>query len=106
MIVKIRFFANRSIKQNKWQGASAPLSILQIGGIFVKNESNQSTFTFCLPEWHITLASPPLAPFTRLARHSSGTLHRAFYRRGRVSIGNRLSGDAESGLGEKTDNGN
>jgi hypothetical protein len=47
---------------------------------------------------HITLANPPLAAFTRLARHCFGHCHRAFYRRGRVSIGTRLFGDAESGL--------
>jgi hypothetical protein len=52
---------------------------------------------------HITFASSPLATFTRLARHSSGRLPRAFYRRGRVSIGTRLFGDAESGLGDDTD---
>ena len=48
---------------------------------------------------HITIASSPLATFTRLARHSSGRLPRAFYRRGRVSP----FGDAESGLGDDTD---
>jgi hypothetical protein len=45
-----------------------------------------------------------LAAFTRLARHSSGRLHRAFHRLGRVSIGTRLFGDAESGLDDHTDN--
>jgi hypothetical protein len=106
MIVKIRFFANGSIKQNKWRGASAPLSTLQIDGISAKNESSQCIFALCLPKLHITLASPPLAVFIRLAQHSSGRLHRAFYQRGRVSIGTSLFGDAESGLGENTDNGN
>jgi len=59
-----------------------------------------------VPKLHITLANPPLAAFTRLARHCFGHCHRAFYRRGRVSIGTRLFGDAESGFGENTDNGN
>jgi len=106
MVVKIRFFANGPIEQNKWRGGSALLPILQIGGISAKNEADQCAFALCLPKLHITLANPPLAAFTQLARDSSGRLHRAFYRRGRVSIGTRLFGDAESGFGENTDNGN
>jgi hypothetical protein len=106
MIVKIRFFANGPIEQNKWRGGSAPLPILQIGGISAKNESNQCAFALFLPELHITLASRLLAAFTQLARHCFGHCHRAFYRRGRVSIETRLFGDAKSGLGENTDNGN
>ena len=104
MIVKVRFFADGPIKQNQWRCGSAPLSILQIGVISTKNEANQCAFTLCLPKLHITLANPPLAAFTRLARHSSGRLHRAFHRRGRVLIGTRLFGDAESGLDDDTDN--
>ena len=106
MIVKIRFFANGPIEQNQWRGGSAPLWILQIGVISTKNETNQCAFALCLPKLHITLANPPLAAFTRLARHCFGHCHRAFYRRGRVSIGTRLFRDAESGFGENTDNGN
>ena len=106
MVVKIRFFANGPIEQTKWRGGSALLPILQIGGISAKNEADQCAFALCLPKLHITLANPPLAAFTQLARDSSGRLHRAFYRRGRVSIGTRLFGDAESGFGENTDNGN
>jgi hypothetical protein len=69
-----------------------------------QNEANQWAFALCLPKLHITLANPPLAALTRLARHSSGHLHRAFHRRGRVSIGTRLFGDAGSGLDDDTDN--
>ena len=58
----------------------------------------------CLSELHITLASPPLAAFTKLARHSSGRLHWAFHWRGRVSIGASLFGDAESGFDDNKDN--
>ena len=82
MIVKVRFFCQRT------------------------NSANQCAFALYLPKLHITLANPPLAAFTQLARHSSGRLHRAFHRRGRVSIGTRLFGDAESGFGDNTDNGN
>ena len=104
MIVKVRVFANGPIKQNQWRCGSAPLSILQISLISTKNEANQCAFALCLPKLHITLANPRLAAFTRLARHSSGRLHRAFHRRSRVSIGTRLFGDAESGLDDDTDN--
>ena len=104
MIVKIRFFANGPIEQNQWRGGSAPLWILQIGVISTKNETNQCAFALCLPKLHITPANPPLAAFTRLARHSSGRLHQAFHRRGRVSIETRLFGGAESGLADDTDN--
>ena len=48
--------------------------------------------------------TPPLAAFTRLVQHSSGRLHQAFHRRGRVSIGTSLFGDAKSSLVEDTDN--
>ena len=68
------------------------------------HEPNLRAFALYLPKLHITLANPPLAAVTRLARHSSGRLHRAFHRRGRVSIGTRLFGDAESGLDDHTDN--
>ena len=57
-----------------------------------------------LPELHITLASPPLAAFTQLARHSSGRLHWAFHWHGRVSIGPSLFGDAERGFGDNKNN--
>ena len=66
--------------------------------------SNQCAFALCLLKLHITLANPPLAAFTRLARHSSGRLHRASHRRGRVSIRTRLFGYVESGLDDDTDN--
>ena len=58
---------------------------------------------FVCPNCISPLPAPALTAFTRLARHSSGRLPRAFYRRGRVSIGTRLFGDAESGLGDDTD---
>ena len=51
----------------------------------------------------------PTRPWRRLPGWRGIVLaivHRAFYRRGRVSIGTRLFGDAESGFGENTDNGN
>ena len=104
MIVKIRFFATGPIEQNQWRGGSAPLWILQIGVISAKNETNQCAFALRLPKLNITLANPPLAAFTRLARHCFERLHRAFHRCGRVSIGTHLSGDAESGLDDDTDN--
>ena len=59
-------------------GWFSALSILQIGGIYAKNEPNQCAFALCLPELHITLASPPFAAFARLAQHYSGHLHQAF----------------------------
>jgi hypothetical protein len=80
MIVKVRFFCQRT------------------------NQANQCAFALCMPKLHITLANSPLTAFTRLPRHSSGRLHRAFHRRGRVSIGARLFGDSESGLDNDTDN--
>ena len=54
------FLPAEKIKQNQWRGGSAALSILQIDGIFAKNEPNQYAFALCLPELHITLASPAL----------------------------------------------
>ena len=69
----------------------------------IQNEADQRAFPLCLPKLHITLANPPLAAFTRLARHCFGHCHRAFYRRGRVSIGTRLFGGPESGLDDHTD---
>jgi hypothetical protein len=75
-----------TIKQNQWRGSSAALSILQIGGIYAKNEPNLCVFALCLLELHITLAGPPFAAFTRLAQHYSGHLHQAFSWDGRVSI--------------------
>ena len=70
------------------------------------HDGDQSAFALCLPKLHITLANPPLAAFTQLAGNSSGRLHRAFHRRGRVSIGTCLFADAESWFGDDTDNGN
>jgi hypothetical protein len=74
-------------RMNQWRGGSAPLSILQIGGISAKNEADQCASALCLSELHITLASPPLAAFTKLARHSSGRLHWAFHWRDWISSG-------------------
>ena len=58
-----------------------------------------------LPELHITLASTPLAARARLARHYSGHWHRAFYRRGRISIRTSLFDYAQSGIGADSNNG-
>ena len=72
--------------------------------VFAKNEADHCAFALCLPELRIALASPTLAAFTQLARHSSGRLHWAFHCRGRVSIGASLFGDAECGFGDNKDN--
>jgi hypothetical protein len=97
-LLKFVFSTNRPIEQNKWRSGSAPVSVLQIGDISAKNEANQCTFALCLAKLHITLANPPLAAFTRLARHCFGRLHQAFHRHGWVSVETRLFGDAESAL--------
>ena len=59
---------------------------------------------FACPNCTSPLPSPPLAAFTKLARHSSGRLNCAFHWRGRVSIGASLFGDAESGFDDNKDN--
>ncbi len=59
---------------------------------------------FICPNCISPLPAPALTAFTRLVRHSSGRLHRAFYRHGRVSTGTSFFGDSESGLGNETDN--
>jgi len=83
---KFSFSASGTIKQNQWRGGSAALSILQISGIYAKNETKRCAFAFCLPELHTTLASPPFTAFTRLAQHCSGHLHQAFNWGGQASI--------------------
>ena len=68
------------------------------------HDGDQSAFFLCLPKLHITLASPPSAAFTKLARYCFSRLHWAFHWRGWVSIGASLFGDAESGFGDNKGN--